>query len=131
MVFPPKATSKNAVPNIRSNINKNKLIVNAGNANKINILVINVDHENKGIRIYVIPGARIVRMVAMKLIRPISVPAPAICSHLIKKSTPCPGDCIAKEAYDVQPASGAPHNRKLKFNNNPPKKNNQKLNALR
>src|SRR5690625_1885537 len=51
IVFPPKDTSKKAVPNIRSNINKNKLIVNAGKANKIKTLVINVVHENNGIRI--------------------------------------------------------------------------------
>src|SRR5699024_2037706 len=56
----------------------------------------------------------------------ISIPATAICKPKIYKSTPCPGDCNANEAYDVQPESGAPPNKKLKFNNVPPNINNQK-----
>lgn len=63
--------SKKFAPNNRSNVSKNKPTVNAGNANKINTLAMNVVHENNGIRIMVIPGARIVITVTRKLIPPI------------------------------------------------------------
>src|SRR5699024_11750413 len=87
IVFPPRVTSKNAVPNIRSNMSKNKLIVKAGNANKMSTLVIKVAHVNIGIRMYVIPGARMLTMVAKKLIPPINVPEPRSEEHTSELQT--------------------------------------------
>ena len=52
----------------RSNIIKNNPTVSGGKANKINADATNVVHVNNGIRIYVIPGARILIIVIMKLI---------------------------------------------------------------
>lgn len=45
--------------------------------------VIKVAQANIGIRMKDIPGARIVMMVARKLIPPIRVPRPAICSPIV------------------------------------------------
>ncbi|MNR66439.1 hypothetical protein D3C85_1899300 [compost metagenome] len=50
----------------------------AGKANKIIAEVMNAVHVNIGIRMKVIPGARIVMTVARKLMPPIRVPRPAI-----------------------------------------------------
>lgn len=77
---PPKAGLKKLVPNKRSNISSANPTVNGGKANKISEEVTNVVHVNIGIRIYVIPGARILIIVTRKLIPPISVPIPDICN---------------------------------------------------
>ena len=45
---------------------------------KLNADVTNVVHVNIGIRMYVIPGARILIIVTRKLIPPINVPIPDI-----------------------------------------------------
>ena len=50
----------------------------AGNANRIMAEVMNAVHVNIGILMKDMPGARIVMMVARKLIPPINVPRPAI-----------------------------------------------------
>ena len=78
-MFPPSATLKKFVPNIRSNIKRPNPTVNGGNANKISADVTNVVHVNIGMRMYVIPGARILIIVTRKLIPPINVPIPEIC----------------------------------------------------
>lgn len=79
IVFPPSAGLKKLVPNKRSNIKSPNPTVNGGKANNINEDVTNVVHVNIGIRIYVIPGARILIMVTRKLMPPINVPIPEIC----------------------------------------------------
>ena len=72
-------TIKESCPNIRSNIKRTILLLNGGKANKISADVTNVVHVNIGMRIYVIPGARILIIVTRKLIPPINVPVPDIC----------------------------------------------------
>ncbi|MNE84089.1 hypothetical protein D3C80_1809600 [compost metagenome] len=76
------AIVKNCEPNKRSNVISAKATVNTGKANTIITLVIRTDQVNIGIFINVIPGARILRMVAIKLIPVINVPIPAICSAI-------------------------------------------------
>src|SRR5690606_14122062 len=78
IVLPPIVTSKKADPNSLSNIKKNILMVNGGNAIKISDDAIKVVHVNNGILINDIPGARIVMIVARKLIPDINVPKPEI-----------------------------------------------------
>ncbi|MNN44099.1 hypothetical protein D3C81_1583770 [compost metagenome] len=55
----------------------------AGKANRIIADVTNDVQVNIGIRIKDIPGARIVMIVARKLMPPISVPRPAICRPIV------------------------------------------------
>ena len=78
IVLPPAATLKKFAPNILSNVRRNKPTVSGGNANRINADATKVVQENIGIRIYVIPGARMLIMVTRKLIPPIKVPKPDI-----------------------------------------------------
>ena len=78
-MLPPIKWLKNCAPNIRSNNNKIKAAVNGGKPNKIKELVTNVVHVNNGIRINVIPGARMLMIVTKKLIPEINVPAPDTC----------------------------------------------------
>ena len=53
--------------------------------------VTNTDHANSGILCSVMPGARILKMVVMKLIAPRTDEAPARCSERMAKSTAGPG----------------------------------------
>ncbi|MOA16262.1 hypothetical protein D3C78_1364660 [compost metagenome] len=80
--IPPLAIVKNCEPNIRSNIINANATVRTGNANTIITLVIRTDQVNIGIFIKVMPGARILRIVAIKLIPVINVPIPDICSAI-------------------------------------------------
>ena len=80
MVLPPPATLKKFAPKRRSNVNKNNPIASGVKANRIKVDAINVVQVNNGIRINVIPGARILMMVTRKLMPDIKVPKPAICN---------------------------------------------------
>ena len=53
--------------------------------------VTSIDHANKGILCKVMPGARMFKMVVMKLIAPRIEDAPARCSDKIPKSSAGPG----------------------------------------
>ena len=53
--------------------------------------VTSTDQTNKGILCIVMPGARMLKMVVMKLIAPRIEDAPAMCSERITKSTDGPG----------------------------------------
>ena len=58
----------------------------------------------------VIPGARIVKIVVMKLTPPRIVPTPEIAKPTSQRSPPIPGEYCALEsgAYTVQPKDAAP-----------------------
>ena len=62
-----------------------------GIASSIRNAVIRIDHINSGIRSRVMPGARMLKMVVMKLMPPRIEEAPARCSDRIAKSTAGPG----------------------------------------
>ena len=53
-----------------------------------------IDHTNSGILWIVMPGARILKIVVMKLIAPRIDDAPAMCSAKIAKSIAGPGDPV-------------------------------------
>ncbi len=67
----------------------------------------NVAHVNSGMRVQVMPGARILATVTVKFM-PVSVddtPTRMIARHHSAPPTPC---CSETGGYSVQPASGAP-----------------------
>src|ERR1700740_401185 len=67
--------------------------------------VTRIDHTNSGILCSVMPGARMLKIVVMKLMAPRIEEAPARCSERIAKSTAGPGwPEVDSGAYSVQPA---------------------------
>ena len=60
--------------------------------------VTSCDHTNSGILCNVMPGARMLKMVVMKLMAPRIEDAPARCSERIAKSTAGPGCPIADDS---------------------------------
>ena len=54
--------------------------------------VTRIDHTNSGILCSVMPGARMLRIVVMKLMAPRIDDAPAMCSEKIAKSMAGPGE---------------------------------------
>lgn len=63
---------------------------NTGRERRRRIVVKNIDQTNKGSRSIVIPGARILSTVVMKLMDAIIEDAPARCNEKIAKSTEPP-----------------------------------------
>jgi len=61
-----------------------------GKDNKSKKAVINTAQTNKGVRLAVIPGARILLIVTIKLIAPKIDDTPAICNEKIAQSTEPP-----------------------------------------
>ena len=53
--------------------------------------VTRIAQQNSGMRCMVSPGARMLKMVTMKLMAPRTDEAPAMCRLRIPKSTPAPG----------------------------------------
>jgi hypothetical protein len=62
-----------------------------GSDSKSKKAVTKIDHTKRGILCNVIPGARILNIVVIKLIAPRIEEAPAICREKIAKSTAGPG----------------------------------------
>src|SRR5947199_8222054 len=82
-----------------------------GRARRSRNVVTRIDHTNSGILCSVMPGARMLKIVVMKLIAPRIEDAPARCSDRIAKSTAGPGwPEVEDGAYSVQapPPPGAP-----------------------
>ena len=84
---------------------------------------------------YLVPlqiGARMLWMVQMKLIAPISDEMPRMCRPTIHRSRPCPGESTESGGYAVQPASAAPPpHRKLEYITRPPNSSSQNEAAFR
>ena len=78
MGIPPCPNVKNDEPNSRSNRVSSKAIVKGGKAKIIKAPVTKTVQTNIGIRIKVMPGARIRNIVVMKLMPVMVVPIPAI-----------------------------------------------------
>ncbi len=72
----PAKMSNNSVPNIRSNKTSSSATVMTGNENAIRNIVTSVPHANIGMRMRLMPGARMLRIVTMKLKLETSVPIP-------------------------------------------------------
>ena len=72
-------------------------------------VVTRIDHTNRGIRCSVMPGARMLKIVVMKLMAPRIEDAPARWRLRIAMSTAIPGwPDVASGAYTVQPAPTPP-----------------------
>ncbi len=77
---------------------------NTGNASSNRNAVTNTDHTNSGILCRVMPGARMLKIVVMKLIAPRIDAAPARWSEKIAMSTAGPTEPeVDSGAYTVQP----------------------------
>ncbi len=97
-------------PNSRWNVSRNSATVITGMANSSRNWVTSTIHVNTGIFINFMPGARMLRMVTIRLIAPVSEAMPVICRPSAQKSTPWLGEKIglAFGWYMNQPPSGAP-----------------------
>jgi hypothetical protein len=65
--------------------------VTQGIANAVRNAVTSIIHTNTGMRMSVIPGARMFRIVTMKLIADVTDPMPSITRPTVQKSGPWPG----------------------------------------
>src|SRR5262245_65548009 len=76
-----------------------------GSDNRSRKPVTSTDQTNSGILCSVMPGARMLKMVVMKLMAPRIDEAPARCSDRMAKSIDGPGwPLVESGAYTVQPA---------------------------
>ncbi len=83
-MLPPSPLVKKCMPKTRSSSSRAATTVSAGKAKAIRTLVQSAVQVNSGIRISVMPGARLLRMVTMKLM-PVSVePMPLISTAQIQ-----------------------------------------------
>ena len=77
---------KNEVPKLRSVISMVMAPASTGTASSSRKAVTSIDHTNSGILCRVMPGARMLNIVVMKLIAPSSEEMPARCSANSVKS---------------------------------------------
>ena len=89
---PPFAGSNKCEPYRRSASNPRKAAASGGNASNTKIEVRRTFQEKIDIRNMVIPGARIVKIVVMKLTPPKIVPTPLIARPINQRSPPIPGE---------------------------------------
>ncbi|MNJ29216.1 hypothetical protein D3C77_237760 [compost metagenome] len=87
---PPPAGSKKLVPKLRSVSSMVIAPARTGSENSSRKAVIRMPQANSGIRCRVMPGARMLKMVVMKLIAPRIDEAPATCSEKIARSNDGP-----------------------------------------
>ena len=83
---PPPAGSKKWVPKLRSVSSMVMAPASTGSDSSSRKAVISTDQANSGIRCRVMPGARMFRMVVMKLIAPRMELAPATCRAKMARS---------------------------------------------
>ena len=123
----PWLTSKNVAPNSRWNISRNSATVITGMANSNRVWVTSDIQVNVGIFINFMPGARMFKMVTIRLIAPVSEAMPVICRPSDQKSTPWLGEKIglAFGWYMNQPPSAAPPRNHDVLRKMPPNRNSQ------
>ena len=80
------------MPKRRSDSSANNAAANGGKASKTKIEVKRTFQEKIDIRNIVIPGARIVKIVVMKLTPPRIVPRPETAKPITQRSPPIPGE---------------------------------------
>src|SRR5690606_7902051 len=101
---PPPAGSKKVVPKLRSVSSMVMPPASTGNDSSSRKAVISTDQANSGILCSVMPGARMLKMVVMKLMAPRIEEAPAIWIDRIARSMAGPGwRDVANGGYMVQP----------------------------
>ena len=118
---PPPAGSKKVVLKFRSVNNLVMAPANTGSDNNKSTAVINTAQQNNGNRCLVLPGARLLKIVVMKLIAPRIDEAPDRCKLKIAKSTEGPewNSIDDKGGYTVHPVPApASTSDELTSNNN-------------
>src|SRR5882672_2099548 len=101
---PPPSGAKNVVPKLRSVSSMVMPPASTGSASSSRNTVTKIDHTNSGILCNVMPGARMLKMVVMKLMAPRIEEAPARWIDRMAKSTAGPGwPEVDGGAYNVQP----------------------------
>src|SRR3954447_6006126 len=115
--FPPFAGTKNCVPKMRSSSSRLPASVTAGTANTTMNENTSIDHTNTGSRFSVMPGARILNVVTMKLIAPTVVEMPTNTMPSPQKSMLMPGLNVLSVSgtYPNQPPSGGCPTTKLEY----------------
>ena len=93
---PPPAASKKVVPKLRSVSSIVMADAKTGKDRSSRKAVTRIDQTNSGILCSVMPGARMLKMVVMKLIAPRIDEAPARWSEKIAMSTAGPGDPLVE-----------------------------------
>src|SRR6202008_764166 len=132
MGSPPPSAAKNVVPKLRSVSSMVMAPASTGSDSRSRNTVTKIDHTNSGILCKVMPGARMLKMVVMKLMAPRIEEAPARCSDRMAKSTAGPGwPEVDSGAYMVQPAPtplapGSPSTKDEQSNNAKDAGNSQK-----
>src|ERR1700757_60853 len=102
---PPWSGAKKAVPKLRSVSSMVMAPARTGSDKSSRNTVTRIDHTNSGILCSVMPGARMLKMVVMKLMAPRIEEAPARWIDRMAKSTAGPGwPEVDSGAYNVQPA---------------------------
>ena len=92
---PPFSGLNKLVPYNRSASKPSRAAAKGGNASRTRIAVSKTFQEKIDIRNIVIPGARIVKIVVMKLTPPRIVPTPLIANPTNQRSEPIPGEYVA------------------------------------
>src|SRR3990172_3828630 len=94
-----------------------------GNESSTSLCVTSTAHTKIGIRINVMPRARMFRMVVKKFTPAASDATPRICRPMTQKSMLWPGEYVRDDngAYPNQPPLGAAPSRNEKFRKRPPK----------
>src|SRR5437660_8504360 len=101
---PPPSAEKKVVPKLRSVSSMVMAPASTGSDNSSRNTVTRIDHTNSGILCRVMPGARMLKMVVMKLMAPRIDEAPARWIDRMAKSTAGPGwPEVDSGAYSVQP----------------------------
>src|SRR5512137_973784 len=79
---------KKLVPKLRSKNNISSAPASTGVEARIITDVVRIDQQNNGMRVMVMPGVRMLRMVTMKLIAPTSDDVPMMTRPMIHRSVP-------------------------------------------
>ncbi|CAB4724808.1 unannotated protein [freshwater metagenome] len=128
----PCFTSKKAPPKPREKLSRNSATVMTGIANTSRNCTTIIIQVKMGILNRLMPGARMLMQVTMRLIAPVSEAMPVIWSPNAQKSTPCPGENILVEfgAYMNQPPSAPPPRNQDRLTKIAPATKVQRPNAL-
>src|SRR6185312_8310756 len=105
--LPPLVGSKNGIPSVLSRNSANVVPERSAVAIMLSTAVPSCAQTNNGIRVYVIPGARIL-MIVVKKFSPVMVELMPIKKTARAQSDVPGGPWSETGGYSVQPASGAP-----------------------
>jgi len=113
-------------------MSRNNATVITGRANSSRNCTTVIIQLKIGIRIRLMPGARMFSTVTIRLMAPVSDAMPVICTPSTQKSMPWVGENSASEfgAYMNQPPSAAPPRNHDVFRKMPPNRKHQKPKAL-